>query len=431
MDGMKTADVRAALGAADVRALLENDLATSYDEASRRIAALADRFRREYGERDDISVYSVSGRTELCGNHTDHNAGLVMAAAVNAELYAVVAPRRDGVIRVHSVGHREDVVPPERSDAPDPKKFFTAGALIAGMRRAFLDRGLPVCGFDAVTESTVPSGSGLSSSAAFEVAIGTVLNHLAAGGKVPAPEIAKMAQEAENRFFGKPCGLMDQMACAVGGIIAIDFADAAAPVITPLSFSPRDEGYELVLTTTGGSHSDLQADYAAVPAEMKSVAAALGCRVLREVDPAKFYEALPTLRGKLSDRAILRAMHFFGENDRVRALTAALAKPEGRMEAFLRTIRESGASSAALLQNIYAPGRPSEQGMTLALALSERLLAPVGGAWRVHGGGFAGAVQAFVPADAVAMYVSEMERVFGAGACRRLSIRPAGCTRIL
>ena len=428
---MNFAEVKSALGTDSIRSMLQNDLAADPDAAAKRLFALIDRFRREYGERDDVSVYSISGRTELCGNHTDHNAGLVMAAAVNAELYAVVAPRRDGVIRVHSVGHREDVVPPERSNAPDPKRYFTAGALIAGMRRAFLDRGLPVCGFDAITESTVPSGSGLSSSAAFEVAIGTILSHLAAGGKVPATEIAKMAQEAENKFFGKPCGLMDQMACAVGGIIAIDFADAGKPVITPLSFSPRDEGYELVLTTTGGSHSDLQADYAAVPAEMKSVAALFGCRVLREVDPAKFHEALPTLRGKVSDRAILRAMHFFDENDRVRSLTAALEQPAGRMDAFLKTIRESGASSAALLQNIYAPGHPNEQGMTLALALSERLLAKRGGAWRVHGGGFAGAVQAFVPFDAVNEYVTEMERVFGKGACRRLSIRPAGCTRIL
>lgn len=395
-----------------------------------RLHRLRTSFREHYGE-GDLSFFSAPGRCEVCGNHTDHNRGMVLAAAVHVDVLAAASPRNDGVIRVKSEGFSEDVVPLSAADQPDPAAFFTSSALIAGTFYAFRRAGYAVGGFDAVTHSEVPVGSGMSSSAAYEVLIGTILNYFYNGGKIPPQEIARMAQEAENLFFGKPCGLMDQMASAVGGLLSIDFADPASPRITRLSYLPEEAGLTLCLTATGDSHADLNEDYAAVPREMKAAAAFFGAEVLRDVPEETFRAAIPALRKALGDRAVLRALHFYGENRRVAFLTNHLT--ESSKEAtrlFLETLRASGHSSGALLQNLYSPSHPAAQAIPLALAMAEDLLADKGGTYRVHGGGFAGSILAFVPRDFAPTYIEEMNRVFGPGATRVLRIRKTGATRL-
>ena len=382
------------------------------------------------GARDGM-LFSVGGRSEISGNHTDHNHGRVIAASISLDVLAVAAPRADGMIRVQSEGFPEDVVGAEAAAAPDESKFFTSAAIIAGMERAFLDNGYAVGGFDAATTSNVLKGSGLSSSAAFEVMIGNILNHLYNDGKIPGDVIARMAQFAENRFFGKPCGLMDQTACAVGGFITIDFAHPASPVIEKLDFDLSAAGYALCITDTGGNHADLNEDYASVPAEMKSVAAALGVSVLREVTRARVLADLPRLREACGDRAVLRALHFLAENERVAAQVAALRA--GDLDGFLDGVLASGASSFRYLQNVYTTKNVREQGLSLALCLTEQYLTERGvrAAWRVHGGGFAGTIQAFVPAAEAPAYAAYMESVFGAGSVYTLRIRPEGAIRLL
>ena len=283
-------------------------------------------------------------------------------------------------------------------------------------------------GFDAYTTSNVLKGSGLSSSAAFEDMIGNILNHLYNDGKVDNVEIAKLAQYAENVFFGKPCGLMDQVACAVGGIVAIDFADPVAPVIEKIDFDMTKKGYHLCIVNTGGNHADLTDDYASVPAEMKAVAAHFGKAVLREVDGEALRREIPVLREKVGDRALLRALHFLKENERVAKQKAALTK--GDFEAFLREVLASGRSSFCYLQNVYTCKNLTEQGLSLALCLAENVLADKTAAWRVHGGGFAGTIQAFVPTEAVEAFRTAMDEVFGSGKCIVLQIRPEGAVRL-
>ncbi|MBQ2697408.1 MAG: galactokinase, partial [Clostridia bacterium] len=318
----------------------------------------------------------------------------------------------------------------DRFTAPDENQMFTSNALIAGMAACFREAGLRVGGFDAYTTSNVFKGSGLSSSAAFEVMMGTILSHLFNDGKVDRVEIAKMAQITENRFFGKPCGLMDQVACAHGGIVAIDFADPAAPVITPMDFDLTAAGYALCIINTGGSHADLNDDYASVPAEMKAAAAAMGVPVLRETDEQTFVAAIPALRAQVGDRAILRALHFFAENRRVEAQTEALRA--GDLDRFLSGVLASGRSSFCYLQNVYTNKNVAEQGLSLALAVTERALGDIPGtAWRVHGGGFAGTIQAFVPARYASDYAAQMNAVFGEGACHILHVRPTGAVRLV
>ncbi len=370
--------------------------------------------------------FSVGGRSEISGNHTDHNHGRVIAASISLDVLAFASRRGDGVIRVQSEGFDEDVVPPSAADAPDPSKRFTSAAIIAGMERAFLDAGYAVGGFDAATTSNVLKGSGLSSSAAFEVMIGNILNHLYNDGRVPAERIARMAQFAENKYFGKPCGLMDQTACAVGGFITIDFADPEKPVIEKLPFDLSEAGYTLCITDTGGNHADLNEDYASVPAEMKSVAAALGVTVLRETTREAVLSEIGRLRAECGDRAVLRALHFFAENERVAAQVEALRA--GDLDGFLCGVLASGSSSFRYLQNVYTTKNVREQGLSLALCLTERYLTERGSraAWRVHSGGFAGTIQAFVPASEAAGYAAFMESVFGQGAVYTLRIRPEG-----
>lgn len=389
-------------------------------------------FEKLYGD-GDVSVFSVGGRTEVSGNHTDHNHGRVIAASVNLDIIAFAKKRDDGIVSLTSEGFKADYVEPREIDDPSEENRFHSASLIAGMERAFRDAGYAIGGFDAYTTSSVLKGSGLSSSAAFEVMVGNILNHLYNDGKVSAVEIAKMAQFAENVFFGKPCGLMDQTACAVGGFITIDFADPTAPVIEKIDCDLTKAGYNLCIVNTGGNHSDLNEDYSSIPAEMKAVAAALGTDVLRGSDAAALKKALAErgneMREALGDRAILRALHFFAENDRVDAQIRALRA--GDIDGFMRGVVSSGNSSFKFLQNVYTNKNVREQGLSLALCLTEDFLAGSRGVCRVHGGGFAGTIQAFVPVELTSAYAEMIDGVFGKGACHILSVRKNGACKVI
>ena len=397
--------------------------------AKERFVAAIRAFEKQYGAGREIAVFSVPGRSEIAGNHTDHNHGCVLAGAIDRDIIAIAAKNESGVIRVQSEGYREITV--ECARAADPKCFdgFCSTALVAGMAGGFMKEGYAVGGFDAYTTTRVLKGSGLSSSAAFEVMIGTILNHFYNDGAIKAPEIAKLAQYSENVYFGKPCGLMDQMACAVGGFVFIDFADPKNPIIEPIDFSLTAAGYALAIVNTGGSHSDLNDDYASVPSEMKKVAAYFGKPVLRGICEEEIVENAAVLRRAVGDRALLRALHFVRENARVEAQTAALR--EGRIADFLAGEIASGRSSFEYLQNVYTNKNVAEQGLSLALALTEGALASRAGAWRVHGGGFAGTIQAFVRREDADAYARLVDSVFGKGACMLLSIRADGATHIL
>ena len=415
-------------GAADA-SLIRLYGAEALEAQKARYIAAVEAFVALYGADRDLGIYSVAGRSELSGNHTDHNHGCVIAASVDLDIIAVAAAREDAVIRVKSEGFPEDVVDISVYTEPDESKFATSASIIAGMSRAFTDKGLAVGGLDAYTTSSVLKGSGLSSSAAFEDMIGNLLSHLYNDGKVDNVEIAKMAQFAENKFFGKPCGLMDQMACAVGGIVAIDFADTTAPVITKETFDITAQGYNLCIVNTGGNHADLGEDYASVPAEMKAVAAHFGKPYLREVAEEDVIAAIPTLRETVGDRAILRALHFFSENKRVAAQKDALEHDD--LDGFFAGVLASGRSSFCYLQNVYTVKNLTEQGLSLALCLADGVLAGKRAAWRVHGGGFAGTIQAFVPTTEVPAFRATMDAAFGEGACIVLRIRPEGAVRVL
>ena len=424
---MKTTEWLKAVEAGTVRGLAL--LYPNDPTAKERVADAIRAFEKKYGKDREIALFSVPGRSEIAGNHTDHNRGCVLAGAIDRDVLVVAAKNEDGRLRVQSEGYREiDVA---LSMCSDPKAFDngTSGALVAGVAGGFLLRGHEVGGFDAYTTTRVLKGSGLSSSAAFEVAVGTVLNHFYNGGSIEAPEIAKIAQYAENAYFGKPCGLMDQMACAVGGFVFIDFADPEKPVIEPIDFSLTEAGYALAIVNTGGSHSDLTDDYAAVPAEMKKVASFFGREVLRGITEQELLASAPVLRRAAGDRALLRALHFVRENDRVLAQAKSLR--EGRITDFLAGEIASGRSSFEYLQNVYTNKNVKEQGLSLALAVTEGALGGRGCAWRVHGGGFAGTVQTFVRRELAEEYAALVDSIFGKGACMLLSIRPIGATRIL
>lgn len=386
-----------------------------------RIIALLDAFAKVYGEDREVLIFSVPGRSELAGNHTDHNHGCVIAGSIDLDMIAVASAREDGVMHVQSEGFDELFVTPDMTRIPDPARFGTSDALVAGMANGFTESGYAVGGFDAMATSEVLRGSGLSSSAAYEVMIGTILNHLYNSGSIDAITIAKLSQRAENIFFGKPCGLMDQCACAVGGIIAIDFADPTAPIVEAVPFDLTAAGYALCIVDTGGNHADLTPDYAAVPAEMKAVAAALGKKVLSETDKTAVLANIAQLRSACGDRAVLRALHFFAENARVADMLAALK--DDRTDAYFEGVLASGRSSFCYLQNVYTTANVAEQGLSLALCLCESL--PVA-AYRVHGGGFAGTIQAYVAQDRVEQFRLAQDAVFGEGACRVLHIRTVG-----
>ncbi len=393
-----------------------------------RYAKAIDEFAALYGTDRDAALYSVAGRSELSGNHTDHNHGCVVAASIDLDIIAVAAPNDEGIIRVKSEGFPEDAVDIHTFTSPRQSPEGHSDELIAGMVAGFRRENLRVGGFDAYTTSNVLKGSGISSSAAFEDMIGNILSHIYNDGRVDNVEIAKLAQYAENNFFGKPCGLMDQVACAVGGIVAIDFAEPAAPVIEKIDFDMSAHGYNLCITNTGGNHADLTDDYASVPAEMRSVAAYFGKSFLREVCEEDVIKSIPVLREKFGDRAVMRALHFFAENRRVALQKEALQT--GDLDAFLAGVLASGRSSFCYLQNVYTTKNTAEQGVSLALCLSEHVLSGKRAAWRVHGGGFAGTIQAFVPAEEVEHYRSVMDAALGEGRCMVLRIRPVGAVKI-
>lgn len=388
------------------------------DRYSRAVEGFATTFE-ENGE--PLLLFSAPGRTEIGGNHTDHNHGRVLAGSVNLDVIGVVRPAADR-IRVQSEGYPMDTVALDTLTPVEAEKNHSA-SLIRGTAARFRALGYACGGFDAYTTSNVLKGSGLSSSAAFEVLVGVILNHLYNGGAVSPVEIAQIAQYAENAFFGKPCGLMDQMASSVGNIITIDFADTERPVIERVDFDFSATGYALCIVDVGGNHADLTHEYAAIPAEMKAVARSLGVEYLRQTDLPSLLAQLPHLRQEHGDRAVLRALHFLRENDRVTEQVSALR--EGDLERFKALVLASGHSSFEYLQNVYAACAVEDQGMSLALALAQGILEGRG-AWRVHGGGFGGTTQNFVPLDLLEEFRTTMESVFGAGSCHVLNIRPYG-----
>lgn len=379
-------------------------------------------FEELYGNNRVAGLYSAPGRTEIGGNHTDHNHGCVLAASVDLDAIAVAAKSEGNTVNVKSEGYPMDSV--DITDlSPRESEFGRSSALVRGVCAEFVSRGYKIGAFDAATASNVLSGSGLSSSAAFEVLLGTILNYMFNDGKVSAVEIAQIAQAAENKFFGKPCGLLDQMTSSVGSFVKIDFNDPSKPVIEKLEFDFASSGHALCIVDTGGSHSDLTDEYAAVRKEMESVAEHLGKSVLREVDETEFMNNIADIRSACGDRAVLRAIHFYGDNARVDKQAAALKR--GDFDSFKKYIIESGRSSYMYNQNVFSCKKSAEQPVSLALSLSEKLLDGCG-AWRVHGGGFAGTIQAFVPLDKLDEYKDLMEGVFGSGSCYILSVRPVG-----
>ena len=385
---------------------------------------LKNRFREYFGREPEM-VFSAPGRTELGGNHTDHQLGRVLAGAVSLDSRAAVAPTDRREIRVLSEGYPLCVISLDALFPREEEKGRTA-ALVRGVAAGIREAGLEPRGFDAYVQSRVLPGSGLSSSAAFEVLMGTVLNGLC-GGRLDPVAIARIGQRAENLFFGKPCGLMDQTASAVGNIVAIDFENPESPRVEPVDFDFSACGHALCIIDSGADHADLTDEYAAIPGELAAVCRALGKERLRQVSEAEFYARLPALRAAAGDRALLRAMHVFEENRRVDAQVAALRA--GDFPAFLALVKQSGRSSWLYLQNVVPTGAVRHQELGLALALTERLLGGRG-ACRVHGGGFAGTLQAFVPLDMLEGFQEELEAVLGKGKCHVLSIRQEGGVRL-
>ena len=366
--------------------------------------------------------FSAPGRTEIGGNHTDHQRGRVLAAAVNLDTAAAVRENGTDTIRILSKGYPMSLVNVKEL-TPVASEINSTPALIRGVAARFAQLGCQVRGFDAYCESTVLPGSGLSSSAAYEVLIGTIINHMFFDGRVSQPEVAQIGQYAENVFFGKPCGLMDQTASAVGNLVTIDFFDKEKPVIRPVHFDFSACGHALCIIDSGADHADLTDEYAAITRELKEVCAHFGKDVLTQIDEADFFAAIPVLRKTCGDRAVLRAIHFYGDTARVPKQVEALEK--GDFAAFLALIKESGRSSWMYLQNVVPAGYKIHQDMAIALALCEHLLQGEG-AFRVHGGGFAGTVQAFVPFHKLEAFRSGIDAVLGEGACHVLSIRPEG-----
>jgi galactokinase len=429
-------------------------------EARSRYAGLVEGLEeipRDFPHRDfselsgDVRLFTAAGRTELGGNHTDHNQGKVLAASIQLDLAAAALRRKDKTVIFRSVGYPDVVVdladPSGAWDlAPKPGERETTEALVRGIAAEFTARGTEVGGFIANAASRVMAGSGLSSSAAVEVLLARIFDNFYGEGKRSALEIAQIGQRAENVYFGKPSGLMDQAACASGGAVAIDFADAAAPVVKRIRFDLAAVGYALCVVNTRGSHVDLTPDYAAIPGEMKAAARFFGKSVLRELDAQTILDHGAELRKAAGDRAVLRALHFFDENRRVEAMGESLEdmdralifeEKQRALGRYLTMVNESGDSSWELLQNIYSPKNPGEQGIALALALTREFFRSRGGiggkfagACRVHGGGFAGTIQAYVPLDQQEAYTEWMEKVFGAGAVTVLRIRPVGAEEL-
>ena len=366
--------------------------------------------------------FSAPGRTEISGNHTDHQRGCVLAGAVNLDTVAAVRPNGTNIIRIQSKGYPMCQVCLDELE-PKESEINSTPALIRGVAARFAQLGCNVEGFDAYCESTVLPGSGLSSSAAFEVLVGTVINCLFFEKKLSGIEIAQVGQYAENVFFGKPCGLMDQMASSVGGMVYIDFEKPQFPEVHKINFDFASSGHTLCIIDTGADHADLTDEYAAVTQELKDLCAFLGEEQLRSVSKMAFYSNISELRNVVGDRAVLRAIHVYDENQRVKLQRQALE--EGNFASFLSYVTESGVSSWRYLQNVIPAGRTTKQEVAIALTIAEKLLNGRG-ACRIHGGGFAGTIQAFVPNDLLEEFKNGIETVLGKGSCYVLSIRPQG-----
>jgi galactokinase len=396
-------------------------------EQAERYASLMSEFEQTY-KTDDVSLFSSPGRTEIGGNHTDHNYGRVLAGAVNLDNIAVAAPNGTNTVRIKSAGYPEFQVELSGFE-PNEAEFYTSTSLVKGIAAKMQENGYTIGGFDACIEGRVPKGSGLSSSASFEVLIGAIISELFNDGKMGAVENAIIGQWSENNYFGKPCGLMDQTACSCGGLITIDFEDPSKPIVKEVDFDFVATGFALVITDVGGGHDDAasQQEYASLPTEMKAVAAELGVDVLRKVTLEQIVEKIPEIRKKTGDRAILRAYHFQGDNARVVKQVEALENND--FQSFLGMVIESGYSSYMYNQNIFDVVHKDEQVVSLALALSEMILKG-SGAWRVHGGGFGGTIQAFVPQNKLDEYVKTLEHVYGKGACHKLFIRAKGSVKL-
>lgn len=422
---MKIESLLAAIAQGDTLKSLYGTDAAAIAKQTQRYSDTVNLFKQTFGT-DDAEVFSSPGRTEIGGNHTDHNYGRVLAGAVNLDNIAVAAPNGTSTVRILSSGYPQFEVDITNLE-PNKEEYFTSVSLVRGISARMKELGFAIGGFDAVIDSGVPKGSGLSSSASFEVLIGAIISHLFNNGSLDPVQNAIIGQYAENVFFGKPCGLMDQTACSVGGLVTIDFADPSKPIVKKVDFDFTQTGFALVITDTGGNHADLNDEYASLPTEMKSVAAQFGKKVLREVSLEQVVEAIPAMRGKVSDRAILRAIHFQKDNARVAEQVAALE--EGKFAEFLQMVIASGQSSYMYNQNVYPVNNVEEQGISLALALSDLVLSG-SGAWRVHGGGFAGTVQAFVPNSLLDQYVATLENAFGEGKCHKLFIRPQGAIKV-
>ena len=391
-----------------------------------RYRSVVTKFSTLFPKEEDIVLFSAPGRTEVGGNHTDHNAGRVLAAAIDLDMIAAMAKNDRGTVTIHSEGYPPDTI--KLADLiPVASEKYTFASLVRGVAARMSQLGYAIGGFDACITSEIPKGSGLSSSAAFEVLIARAMNHFYNQDRIEDITLAQIAQFAENQYFGKPSGLMDQTTCILGGFVTIDFKDAAKPVVKKVNYDFATSGYALVIVDTGGSHAELTEDYALVESEMKSVARAMGAKSLRQLSLGQVLESLPYLRSKVNDRAILRAIHFFEDDQRVVDEVKAL---EGNdFKKFLSLVVASGYSSWMLNQNCYLARNPTEQGIPVALSVSERILQGRG-AYRVHGGGFAGTIQVFVPNDMLDAYVTQIRNIFGEKSCHILSTRQPGTVRV-
>lgn len=386
-----------------------------------------EKYESLYGE-DQVAIYSAPGRSEVGGNHTDHQHGEILAASINLDAIAITRKRDDSLVRVVSDDYDEIVIDTNDISLKEEEKESTT-ALIKGVLAGAAQRGYRIGGFQAYITSDVLIGAGLSSSAAFETIIGTIISYLYNDGKLDSVINAVIGQYAENVYFGKPCGLMDQMACSVGSLVHVDFANPTDPRVEKVEFDMNKYGYSLCITDTKGSHADLTADYAAIPQEMKSVAAYFGKEVLCGVSFDQILANVQALRDQCGDRAVLRAIHFIRENERVQKEVEALKNEE--IGTFLDTVKASGDSSFKFLQNVYTNNDVHHQNVSLALAVSEAVLEGGAGVCRVHGGGFAGTIQAFVKNDKVAAYLEAMDQLFGKGACHVLKIRKYGGMKVI
>lgn len=419
---------------------LDGELKTLYvdqamipDQKKRYSEAVA-AFEKQFGGDGEIHLYSAPGRSEVCGNHTDHQHGMCVAASINLDVVAVARERNDSKVNVLSEGY--ELISVDSAELKySQADTGTTKSLIRGVLKGMSEEGFQIGGFDCYLTSNVIVGAGLSSSAAFENALGSIISHMFNEGKISPVVIAKASKYAENVYFGKPCGLLDQTASAVGGLISIDFKDVEAPIVNKVDVDFSAFGYSLCIVDVKASHADLTPDYAAIPQEMKTVAEFFGQTHLRNVNPEDFYANIAALREKCSDRAILRAYHFFEEEENVQNLIKKLEEKD--FPGFLHFVKASGNSSNKFLQNIYSPRTPERQSISIALAFSQKYLETQKGCreskgvCRVHGGGFAGTIQAFVKDQFVEEYKTNIDKIFGDGSCHVLKVRPAGSVKVI